>query len=67
MLPSTLFAGELDITTDYNLDIVGNEIRLSDYVWHMASWDRFVTWMQKRGSTKARWTSDEETTPFDSW
>jgi hypothetical protein len=61
------FAGEVDITEEMRLDYRGNQIRLSDEVWHFADWTRIEDYFKSLGATKASSISDEYSTPFDDW
>ncbi len=58
------FAGELDMTEDFNLYVEGNVVKLHDTVWHMATWGPLAEWFESIGATKATWLSDEELDPF---
>ncbi len=58
------YAGEIDMTEDFNLSVSDDKVFLSDYVWHFANWDSLADWFRKIGAIKANWTSDEDLDPF---
>ena len=43
----------------------GDEILLSDVVWHFTSWDGLAAWLRSRGATACNWLSDEQASLFD--
>jgi len=51
-------AGELEMAPDFQLELEGNQILLSCYVWHLATWDGIADWLRMQGG-KAGWVSDE--------
>jgi len=64
--PMNCCAGEMpDIGGDPQVEVNGDEIWLSDMVWHSTSWDGVAHWLRQRGATGVGWISDEYTSPWD--
>ena len=61
------FAGELCITSELHLEVKGNQLRLSDEVWHFADWTRIEAYFTKLGATNVASVSDEYSDPFEEW
>jgi len=58
-------AGELpDMSADPYVALHGDEIWLSDTVWHHTSWDGIAEWLRRRGAVGADWRSDEYDDPW---
>jgi len=56
-------AGQLDSPTheycDFEMDVVGRELRFSGTVWHNAEWEPLMRAMKHFGAIKAGYASDE--------
>jgi len=58
-------AGQCEITNNFNLYSERNSVRLSDYVWHLASWDNISEFFYRLGARKVIWRSEEYFDYFD--
>ena len=58
-------AGECEITNYMNLYSEGNLVKLSDCVWHLASWDNISEFFYRLGARKVVWNSDENLDFFE--
>lgn len=58
-------AGNCEMPEDFELKIAENEIYLSAYVWHLATWDNIQEFFFKLGAIRCGWVSDEYLDPWE--
>jgi hypothetical protein len=64
-LPMNYLAGACEITNHFDLYSQGKLVKLSDYVWHLASWNNISEFFYRLGARKVIWESDEYVDIFE--
>lgn len=57
-------AGHCEISRWMQMELEGEEIRLTDTVWHGASWSNIARLFYRLGAVRVAWMSEED---FDPW